>query len=106
VACIEVNIWYTRFSQPDPYDGSYDFSDPQSLNRYSYTQNDPVNFVDPTRLQPSEGCGAENSFADCYGSGGGTFWGPKYRGNNGGVTIQIPAFGRLGWTNCDLTLAM
>ena len=23
-----------RFSQPDPYSGSYDFSDPQSLNRY------------------------------------------------------------------------
>jgi len=39
-----------RFSQPDPYDGSYDLADPQSLNRYSYTQNDPVNFVDPTGL--------------------------------------------------------
>jgi len=29
-----------RVSQPDAYDGSYDLSDPQSLNRYSYTQND------------------------------------------------------------------
>jgi RHS repeat-associated protein len=40
-----------RFSQPDPYDGSYDLADPQSLNRYSYTQNDPVNFTDPLGLE-------------------------------------------------------
>ena len=49
----------TRFSQPDPYDGSYDFSDQQSLNRYSYTENDPVNFSDPSGLQTCWGaqCG-------------------------------------------------
>lgn len=41
---------WTRFSQPDPWDGSYDMSDPQSFNRYSYVQNDPVNFVDPSGL--------------------------------------------------------
>jgi RHS repeat-associated protein len=41
--------WH-RFVQPDPYDGSYDLSDPQSFNRYSYTQNDPVNAADPTGL--------------------------------------------------------
>lgn len=39
-----------RFSQPDPYGGSYDFSDPQSFNRYAYTKNDPINFLDPTGL--------------------------------------------------------
>jgi RHS repeat-associated protein len=39
-----------RFSQPDPYDGSYSLADPQSFNRYSYVQNDPVNFVDPSGL--------------------------------------------------------
>ncbi len=39
-----------RFEQPDPYDGSYNLSDPQSFNRYSYTENDPVNFIDPTGL--------------------------------------------------------
>ncbi len=43
------NYW-NRFSQPDPYDGSYNLTNPQSFNRYSYTQNDPVNFVDPTGL--------------------------------------------------------
>jgi RHS repeat-associated protein len=39
-----------RFEQPDPYDGSYNLTDPQSFNRYSYTENDPVNFTDPTGL--------------------------------------------------------
>jgi RHS repeat-associated protein len=46
------NRWWSRFDQPDPYDGSYDAGDPQSFNRYSYVQNDPVNFVDPSGLMP------------------------------------------------------
>jgi hypothetical protein len=46
--------YWHRFSQPDPYDGSYDASDPQSFNRYSYTQNDPVNFIDPLGLFPQD----------------------------------------------------
>lgn len=37
-----------RWTSPDPLGGS--IGDPQSFNRYSYTQNDPVNFVDPTGL--------------------------------------------------------
>ena len=45
------NRWHSRFDQPDPYDGSYDLSDPQSFNRYAYTQNDPVNFIDPSGLE-------------------------------------------------------
>jgi RHS repeat-associated protein len=44
------NRWWARFEQPDPYDGSYSFADPQSFNRYSYVQNDPVNFSDPRGL--------------------------------------------------------
>jgi RHS repeat-associated protein len=44
------NRWHSRFDQPDPYDGSYSLTDPQSFNRYAYTQNDPVNFTDPTGL--------------------------------------------------------
>jgi RHS repeat-associated protein len=38
------------FNHPDPYDGSYDITGPQSLNRYAYVQNDPVNSEDPTGL--------------------------------------------------------
>src|SRR5260370_1587024 len=44
------NRYHSRFDQPDPYGGSYDFSDPQSLNRCAYTKNDPVNFTDPSGL--------------------------------------------------------
>jgi hypothetical protein len=44
------NRWHARFDQPDPYDGSYNLTNPQSFNRYSYVQNDPVNFVDPLGL--------------------------------------------------------
>jgi hypothetical protein len=37
--------------QPDPLGlGAADVTNPQSLNRYSYVGNDPVNFVDPLGL--------------------------------------------------------
>jgi RHS repeat-associated protein len=65
------------FSQPDPYGGSYDFSDPQSLNRYAYTKNDPVNFRDPSGLT-YEVCGAEFGGAACIGEG---FWGGGFNFN-------------------------
>ena len=39
-----------RWMSPDPYDGSYNPLDPQSLNRYSYVLNNPVMFVDPSGL--------------------------------------------------------
>jgi RHS repeat-associated protein len=51
------NRWTARFDQPDPYDGSYNVADPQSFNRYSYVQNDPVNFVDPLGLDQDFGLG-------------------------------------------------
>jgi hypothetical protein len=44
--------WWARFNEPDPWDGSYDLTDPQSFNRYAYVRNDPVNYVDPDGLQP------------------------------------------------------
>lgn len=37
-----------RFNRPDPVAGT--IADPQSLNRYAYVLNDPVNFVDPIGL--------------------------------------------------------
>jgi RHS repeat-associated protein len=40
-----------RFLQPDPLGlGAGDLTNPQSLNLYSYVQNDPINLVDPTGL--------------------------------------------------------
>jgi RHS repeat-associated protein len=44
-----------RFSSPDPLHGS--LADPQSLNRFAYVRNDPINFIDPLGLhecQPGE----------------------------------------------------
>ena len=38
-----------RFMSPDPLAGG--ISDPQSLNRYAYTLNNPMNFVDPLGLK-------------------------------------------------------
>ncbi|HET8669063.1 MAG TPA: RHS repeat-associated core domain-containing protein, partial [Candidatus Saccharimonadales bacterium] len=74
------NRWWSRFEQPDPYDGSYDLSDPQSFNRYSYVQNDPVNFVDPLGL---DGLGA---LGDAIGRALGPI-GP------GTVTVTVPING-------------
>ena len=42
------------FNEADPWEGSYDLTDPQSFNRYAYVQNDPVNYVDPTGLVSDE----------------------------------------------------
>ena len=41
-----------RFSSPDPMGGGR--IQPQSLNRYSYVLNNPLNLVDPTGLECSE----------------------------------------------------
>jgi hypothetical protein len=56
---------WQRFAQPDPYDGSYDLSNPQSLNRYAYVQNDPVSFTDPTGLQANN-CDVVEGRTICY----------------------------------------
>jgi RHS repeat-associated protein len=54
VADYAVNRQYSpgigRFSRPDPYGGSNGISNPQSLNRYAYVQNDPMNEIDPLGL--------------------------------------------------------
>ena len=47
------NRWHSRFDQPDPYEGSYSVTNPQSLNRYAYTQGDPVNCCTDNKLLPA-----------------------------------------------------
>jgi RHS repeat-associated protein len=75
------NRWWAAFDEPDPDDGSYNLTDPQSFNRYAYVSGDPVNFVDPTGLVESWNfCSAQYSFSDCGGWGGisGGYFGDDY----------------------------
>nr|WP_255551558.1 RHS repeat-associated core domain-containing protein [Granulicella sp. dw_53] len=39
-----------RFMSPDPYNGSFDLSNPQSFNRYVYVNDRPLTSTDPTGL--------------------------------------------------------
>src|SRR5258708_21274446 len=39
---------YGRFMSPDPLGGS--LTDPQTLNKYNYVRNNPLNLTDPTGL--------------------------------------------------------
>ena len=49
-----------RWVSPDPYNGSMDLGNPQSLNRYAYVNNTPLTLTDPTGLFPL-GCGFSTS---------------------------------------------
>ena len=64
-------------------------TDPQSFNRYTYVQNDPVNFVDPTGLQEVivGPCPAGQCVVTVYGSVGGLFGGG---GGSLGSTLHPP----------------
>ena len=44
-----------RFTTPDPFLGSMNITNPQSLNRYSYVMNSPMNWNDPSGLGPDNG---------------------------------------------------
>jgi RHS repeat-associated protein len=69
-----------RFEQPDPFRGSVSPVNPQSLNRYSYTQNDPVNHTDPSGLMMQE----------CWG------WGLGDGGDYGTMCIDYDPWGGYG----------
>ena len=64
-----------RFNRPDPYDGSYDATNPQSLNRYAYVLNNPLKGRDPFGLTDADDDSGEDadgpSWEDEGGGGGG-----------------------------------
>ena len=49
---------YGRFMSPDPLGGR--LIDPQTLNKYSYVRNNPLNLTDPTGLDFYLGCGTKD----------------------------------------------
>jgi RHS repeat-associated protein len=55
-----------RWTSPDPYSGSMTVADPQSFNRYTYVNNDPVNQSDPLGLM----AGADQGWGNFEGFGG------------------------------------
>ena len=96
-----------RWLSPDPYNGSYDVTNPQSFNRYSYVNNNPMGFIDPSGLKVTGICvlfadysgsvsssdrwgqGSGYSFSDpgeevCFGDGG--YSGLLSSGGGGGGT--------------------
>ena len=46
----EYSSFQGRWTSPDPYQGSYDDGNPQSLNRYTYVLNNPLVYKDPQGL--------------------------------------------------------
>lgn len=96
-----------RWMSPDPYSGSYDFNDPQSMNRYSYAMNSPMEFTDPQGLEISDclwtgGCNYTGPGSPTYGGGGGE---PGDYGANGGtgwISQQQQWMGLFGTSYFDL----
>jgi RHS repeat-associated protein len=110
-----------RWMRPDPYSGSMDFGNPQSLNRYSYVTNNPTNAMDPLGLEDGNqggpfgaaactllsgtgdeafGCAGINSITR---SGGGFSLGILGPGFGGGFS-GIPIPGCLLPGECSITL--
>jgi RHS repeat-associated protein len=58
-----------RFMSPDPLAGHV--SDPQTLNRYAYVRNNPLNLTDPTGLDFNLTCSGSDT-ATCHGGLQGT----------------------------------
>ena len=60
------NTW-GRWMSPDPYNGSYDITNPQSFNRYVYAMNNPLNSIDPTGLDENGDGGCDAVWHPCSG---------------------------------------
>jgi RHS repeat-associated protein len=57
-----------RWLGPDSYLGSYDLTNPQSMNRYAYALNNPTSLLDPSGLETTQPvfCGTDASGDPVY----------------------------------------
>jgi RHS repeat-associated protein len=69
---------YGRFMTPDPIGGHTE--DPQTLNKYAYVRNNPINLTDPTGLDFYISCGHDND-TNCHNGLSGTYGKPDNNGN-------------------------
>lgn len=87
----QYNSTQSQWMSPDPYTGSYDFGSPQSLNRYAYVINNPINALDPNGAESVivDGCNDGTGYV-CFRVIDGSRWdwnirsAPSHGGGDGG----------------------
>ena len=93
-----------RWLSADPYAGSYDLTNPQSMNRYAYVLSNPLGFTDPWGLDvcndSEDYTNGQDITYDCVsaddgGDGGG---GGGVGGSSGS---SIPGYGQIGGGPAD-----
>jgi RHS repeat-associated protein len=83
-----------RWMSPDVFRGSYDFANPQSLDRYTYALNQPLALTDPSGMDPVCSIDPLTGLLECtsYYDGGDDIGGfPLAESDGGGEYIPCPA---------------